>query len=64
MDVQEVKISEFTDLSSDLRMVLIKDKKPILDETKLTKHENIELSKKFKTIINSGLEVEETIAKK
>ena len=56
MDAQEVKISKFLDLSSDLRMVHVKDDKPILKETKLTK--------KLKTIINFGLEVEETTTNK
>ena len=64
MNVQEVKIFEFSDLSSDLRIVLIKDDKPILEETKHTKHKNAKFSKKLKAIINSGLEIEETTANK
>ena len=45
-------------------MVIVKDDKPILEETKLTKHENAKLPKKLKAIINSSLEVEETTANK
>lgn len=64
MDVQEVKISEFSDLSSDLRIVPVKDDEPILEETKLTKHKNAELPKNLKAIINFGLEIEETTSNK
>jgi hypothetical protein len=64
MDAQEVKISEVSDMSNDLRMVIVKDNKPVLEEIKLTNDENVELPKKMKAIVNSGLEVEETTANK
>jgi predicted component of type VI protein secretion system len=64
MDAQEVKISEVSDMSNDLRMVIVKDNKHVLKEIKLTNDENIELPKKMKAIVNYGLEVEETTPNK
>jgi hypothetical protein len=64
MNVQEVKIFKFSDLSSDLRMIIVKDDKPILEDTKFIKYENAKLPKILKVIINSDLEVEETTTNK
>jgi hypothetical protein len=64
MEPQDVKISELSYLSSDLRMTIVKDDKPILEETKFTKFKNTKFPKKLKAIINYDVEVEKTTAKK
>jgi len=64
MEPQDVKISELSYLSSDLRMVIVKDDKPILKETKFTKFKNTKFPKKLKAIINYGVEVEKTTTNK